>query len=216
LVRRRELWGSCLGGFCDSYALYFVLSWLPLYLVKARGFSMAQMAQTGAAVYDAAALTSILTGWVSDHWLRVGAGTNRVRMSALVTGLAGVGGCFGSCAVAGPGGSLYAMFGCGIFLGIFTQAYFASVQTLAGPNAAARWFGVQNFVGALAGIIGPVVTGVVVDRTGSFAYAFLIAAGLAIMGALAFALIVGRIEPLAWHPDPPRLGRAKVVRRAAE
>jgi MFS family permease len=41
LIRRRELWGSCLGAFCGAYALYLVVTWLPVYLVKARGFSMA-------------------------------------------------------------------------------------------------------------------------------------------------------------------------------
>jgi MFS family permease len=48
ILRRRELWGSCLGYFCQAYALYLVLSWLPVYLVKARGFSMTEMAQIGA------------------------------------------------------------------------------------------------------------------------------------------------------------------------
>src|SRR6201997_1458315 len=36
LLRRRELWGSCVGAFCGAYALYLVVTWLPVYLVKAR------------------------------------------------------------------------------------------------------------------------------------------------------------------------------------
>src|SRR5262249_61937398 len=62
LLRRHELWGCCVGAFCGAYALYLVMTWLPLYLVKARGFSMAQMAPIGAAIYGLAAMSGILTG----------------------------------------------------------------------------------------------------------------------------------------------------------
>lgn len=167
ILRRRELWGSCLGQFCESYTLYLVLSWLPVYLVKARGFSMTEMAQIGAAVYALSALTSVLTGWVSDRWLRTGAGSNRVRKTTLLTGFAGTAVCMSACALSGPLGSLLAMAGCGVCLSIVIPAFFATAQTLAGPEAAARWYGVQNFFGNFAGISAPVITGTVLDRTGS-------------------------------------------------
>jgi hypothetical protein len=44
----------------------------------------------------------------------------------------------------------------------------------------------------------PLVTGAVVDRTGHFAFAFVIAAILAVLGILAVLLIVRRIEPVDW------------------
>jgi dipeptide/tripeptide permease len=58
--------------------------------------------------------------------------------------------------------------------------------------------GIQNCIGNLAGMTAPIVTGMVVDRTGHFASAFAIAAVLAAIGILAFALIVRRIEPIGW------------------
>lgn len=212
ILRRRELWGSCLGHFCEAYAFYLVLSWLPLYLVKARGFSMTQMAQIGAGVYALSALTCVLTGWVSDRWLRAGASSNRVRKTALLTGLAGVAVCMSACALAGPLGSLVAMAGCGVCLGIAIPALYATAQTLAGPEAAARWFGVQNFFGNFAGISAPMLTGAMVDRTGSFSSAFLIAAALALVGMIAYGLIVRRIEPVDWH-TPDVGGLVSVVTR---
>ena len=69
----------------------------------------------------------------------------------------------------------------------------------AGPGAAARWWGVQNFMGNLSGISAPVITGVVVDRTGSFSAAFMLAAGVALVGMLAYGVIVRRIETIDWH-----------------
>jgi MFS family permease len=198
ILSRRELWGSCLGHFCQAYALYLILSWLPMYLVKERGFSLPAMAQIGAGVYALAALASVLTGWGSDRWLAAGASINRVRMTGLLAGLAGIVVCMTVCALAGPLASVLAMLGCGICLGIVTPALFATVQTLAGPEAAARWQGMQSFFANSAGIIAPVITGVVVDRTGAFSAGFLIAAVLAVVGMIAYGLIVRRIEPIGW------------------
>jgi MFS family permease len=205
ILRCRELWGSCLGGFCEAYALYLVLSWLPVYLVKARGFSLTEMAQIGGGVYALSAVTSVLVGSISDRWLRAGASTNRVRKTGLLTGFAGVAACLSACAVAGPLGSLLAMAGCGVSLGILMPALFATVQTLAGQHASARWYGVQNFITNFAGITAPAITGVLVDRTGSFSAAFLIAAALSLVGMLAFGLIVRKIEPVDWRPAAPGL-----------
>ena len=87
LLRNRELWGSCIGQFCETYSLYLVLSWLPVYLVKAHGFSIAEMAQMGAGIYGIYAITSLITGWGADRWRMAGATENRVRKTPLITGL---------------------------------------------------------------------------------------------------------------------------------
>ena len=184
--------------------LYLILSWLPVYLVKTHGLTMAQMAQLGAGVYALAAATSVLSGWASDRWLKAGASSNRVRKTALLTGLAALAACLSVCAFAGPLGTLSALAGCGLGLGMLVPAIFASAQTLAGPGAAARWMGVQNFSANLAGISAPVITGVVVDRTGSFSSAFLIAAAVALVGMLAYGVIVRRIETIDWRASDPR------------
>jgi MFS family permease len=203
ILQRRELWGSCLGHFCEAYAFYLVLSWLPLYLVKVRGFSVAEMAPLGAGVYALFGVGSVVTGWLSDRSLASGMSVNRVRKTAFLIGFAGVAACMSACAFAGSLGSLLAMAGCGISLGIVMTALYATVQSLAGPAATGRWMGVQNFVGNLAGIIAPVVTGVVVDRTGTFSIGFLIAAGFALVGMIAYGLIVARIEPIDWRMAEP-------------
>jgi MFS family permease len=199
LLHSRELWGSCLGNLGQAYALYLVLSWLPLYLVKTHGLTMAQMAPLGAGLFALSAVTSVLTGWGSDRWLKAGASSNRVRKTAVLSGLVGLAACLSACAFARPLGALAAMAGCGLCLGVLVPAIWASAQTLAGPGATARWWGVQNFFANVGGISAPVITGVVVDRTGSFASAFLIAAAVALVGVLAYGVIVRRIEPIVWH-----------------
>jgi MFS family permease len=199
VLGRRELWGSCLGGFCEAYSLYLIISWLPVYLVKARGLSLTEMARLGALIYAVSALANVLTGWLSDRLLQAGVSLQRVRMGALLVGFAGVSVCFSVCALAERTASLVALIACGVFLGILVTSYFATAQTLPGPGAAGRWFAIQNFAANLAGVSAPVVTGVVVDRTGSFSSALLIAAVLALVGMAAFLFIVRRIEPVAWQ-----------------
>jgi MFS family permease len=198
LLRSRELWGSCLGAFCGAYALYLVLTWLPVYLVKARGFSMAQMSPIGAGVYALAALGGVLTGWISDRCLAAGVSGNRVRKITMLVAFGGLAVSLSVCALAGHAGLLLAMGGCGVFLGSELAGLYASAQTLGGPTAAARWMGIQNFCANISGITAPLITGVVIDRTGNFTAAFVIAAGVAVLGFLAFAFVVRSIEPIDW------------------
>jgi cyanate permease len=56
---------------------------------------------------------------------------------------------------------------------------------------------VQNAFGNIAGIVGPVITGIIVDRTGSFLYAFIVAAAVCAAGVINWLFVVPRIEPLA-------------------
>ncbi|HXU98880.1 MAG TPA: MFS transporter, partial [Caulobacteraceae bacterium] len=51
ILARRDAWGAAIGHFCSNYGFYFVISWLPLYLVKARGMSMGEMAGVGGMIY---------------------------------------------------------------------------------------------------------------------------------------------------------------------
>jgi cyanate permease len=67
---------------------------------------------------------------------------------------------------------------------------YALGQIHAGPRDAAGWIGVQNAIGSVSGIIGPVVTGMIVDATGSFSGAFAFAGLVSLLGAVAFATAV--------------------------
>lgn len=65
-----------------------------------------------------------------------------------------------------------------------------------------RWAGLQNFVGNFAGAVSPWLTGYLIDRTGQFYWPFFITAAVAWIGALAWTLIVGRVEEVNWEPGP--------------
>jgi len=76
---------------------------------------------------------------------------------------------------------------------------YANGQTLAGPRAGGKWMGFQNGIGNIAGIVGPLAIGAIVDATHSFSYAFLVSGAVALAGALCWGVIVPRIAPLEWE-----------------
>ena len=199
ILGRRELWGAGLGHFCGNYAFYFVVSWLPLYLVKSRGFSMGQMAQTGGMIYILYAASSLSCGWLCDQWMKSGASANRVRKTAAVSSLLIQAGALTGCALGDAGMSIPFLFIAAVGFGINTATIFAVGQTLAGPRAAGKWVGLQNFMGNFAGIVAPIITGRVVDMTGQFVWAFAIAGGVAFIGSFCWGLVIRRVEPLTWR-----------------
>jgi MFS family permease len=202
LLRQRGLWGTSAGLFCLNYGYYFVLSWLPLILVKSRGFSVEQMAFIGAAVYGVHALFCTVMGAASDRWIRRGASTNRVRKTVMVLGSLGSAATIALTANAGPNSTIWLLCLYGFFAGFTTPMLFAITQRFAGPRAAGQWYGLQAIAGQSAGIIAPIATGLIVERTGQFAWAFLSAALVLLLGAFAWGLIVPRIDPISWPADP--------------
>jgi hypothetical protein len=76
---------------------------------------------------------------------------------------------------------------------------FGISQILAGPSATARWVGVQNMWGNVAGIVAPAATGFIIGATGRFDRAFLLAAGVNVLGIIGWIFILPRIQPIVWQ-----------------
>jgi len=198
IVRRRAAWGAALGHFTSNYAFYFLVFWLPLYLVKGRGFSLVNMAQIGGLIYLVYAVAIMTAGWASDRWMAAGASANQVRKTFIVVGSLGVAVSLLSCALGGPVQAVASLLAAAVFFGFQMPMIFSIGQTLAGPGAAGKWMGFQNCVGNIAGIVGPLITGWLVDRTGAYVWALAVAAGVSVLGALAWGVMIPKIAPLAW------------------
>jgi MFS family permease len=198
IVSERAAWGTMLGHFSANYTLYFVLSWLPLYLVKEHGYSLVQMAQLGAFVYLVYAVTSAAFGWISDRLIDTGFGVNGVRKSVIVAGHLGAALCLLASAAGDSRMAFAGLVGSGAFFGLTGCSVFAIAQTIAGPRAAGKWVALQNCVANTAGIIAPLITGFIVDKTGQFTLAFAVASAIAVAGAAGWGLVVPRVAPIAW------------------
>ncbi len=200
-MRRREVWGASLGHFCGNYAFYFVISWLPLYLVKARGLSVEHMAELGGLIYVVYAISSMTVGRLSDRWIRSGASDNRVRKTAIIAAHSMMTASllvisFGNLTV-----SVIGLLFAGVAFGFNTPTLYSIGQTLAGPRVTGRWMGIQNCVGNVAGIVGPVITGFVVDRTGQYYWAFIIAALIAAAGIIGWGPMISAVVLLNWDSE---------------
>ncbi|HEX4079077.1 MAG TPA: MFS transporter [Rhizomicrobium sp.] len=205
LLGRRELWAACVGHFSSNYAFYFVISWLPLYLVKWRGFTVAEMATLAGVIYLVYAASALVTGWLADFWMERGASANRVRKTAIIASLAGVALAMFGCAFGNATVCMASLFLAGVSFGPGSANVFAIGQTLAGPRAAGKWVGVQNCLGNISGVVGPLVTGFVIDRTGDFFWAFAVACAVTLVGIIAWGLLIPRVAPLDW--SSARTGR---------
>jgi MFS family permease len=194
ILRLRPAWFSAIGLFCQNYYWYFLLTWLPAYMEKERHFPKTKMAQLGALAYFAVALSSITCGWLSDRWIARGYTPNRVRKTFAGIGLAGTSVIVGvvvtpSDAIAMP----LLMLAC-LSLGAFSGNIFAITQTLAGPRAAGKWTGFQNGFANFAGVVAPWLTGWLVQDTGNFYAAFVVAAMFGVAGAACYVFGIGPIR----------------------
>lgn len=200
ILRRRELWGASLGHFASNYGYYFIVSWLPFYLVKSRGFSMGSMVAIASWAYLLNALSALAMGWLADRWLRAGHSATIVYKCIMAANhLAGIA-CMIGMVMLPPAGSIAVLFVFEIISGCSYPGLFAIPQILAGPRASARWVGVQNAAGNAAGLIAPAITGVLVDQTGLFDVAFALAAGVNVLGLIGWVLMLGKIAPIQWTP----------------
>ena len=194
----RSAWGTCIGLFCGNYVNYFLITWLPFYLVRERHFSMDTMAKIGGIAYLLAALACTIAGWLSDRWIAGGATPSVVRKTFTGGGI-GLSGIFlGLAVVSGPWVCVGLVILGVVAFGISASNIWAITQTLAGQRATGRWVGFQSFFGNMSGMVAPAVTGYVLQRTGHFHWAFLIVAAVAFAGAASWILLVGRVEPVIW------------------
>ncbi|HLZ12916.1 MAG TPA: MFS transporter [Candidatus Acidoferrum sp.] len=205
IFAQRSFWGVTIGHFASNYYVYFMLTWLPIYLVQERHLSSKQMPKIGALYYLCDAVSTILCGWVSDRFIRAGKSVTLVRKTAMVLGfsiltIALIGSLF-----AGQRTYLPWLLLLGLGSGIGGMGIFAFCQTLAGPQATGRWAGLQNGFANFAGIISPAVTGILVGRTGGFAWPLAIVAFVILVGILSWAFIVGPVKEVEWKLSSQRL-----------
>lgn len=198
ILRCGSAWGTFFGLFCANYFWFFLLTWLPTYLVNGRGFGMDRMVTISSAAFLTIASGTMLAGWLSDRWIAAGGSLTRVRKTFVAGGLAGS-------AVILPVAFVHGEAACVAFLllacvsfGFFSSNHWAITQTVAGPLAAGRWTSLENGVGNLAGVAAAWLTGISVDRTHSYVAAFAVASAVAVAGAAIWVFGVDRVEEVKW------------------
>jgi MFS transporter, ACS family, D-galactonate transporter len=199
LLTNRNLLGICLGFFCFDYYWYFLVNWLPDYLVTARGLTMLRAGIYAALPYLVFGMSEPIGGWIADRLIVNGWNETRVRKGivtfAFLTGLLLI----PAARVSSPAAAVALIIG-GCLVGLATGNMLVILQNCAPRLQIGLWTGIYNFVGNIAGILSPIITGVLIARTGSYAPPFALAALLIASGPLAFWFIV-RDVPAEPHLD---------------
>ena len=205
IFRQQSFWGTCLGQFCCNYLFYFMITWLPSYLVLARHLSMTAMARIAGVYYLADAVSAVSTGWFQDYLIRKGHTPTIVRKSAMAIGFSIAAFAVVGCAFAGSNAYLPWLMAAGLGCGMTSPGIFAFAHTLAGPEKTGRWYGSQNGFANFAGVVSPAATGFILQRTGNFQGTFAITAAFCVVGGLAWVFLVGRVEQIQWVTKYDRL-----------
>jgi ACS family D-galactonate transporter-like MFS transporter len=199
ILSKKSAWASFIGHFCGNYFWYFLLTWLPFYLVKERGFSMEKMAAIGAIAYCITALATTTTGWLADRAIRSGSTPSRVRKICTVTGLTFATVILLVVIIPGSVVSMAFLMAACLSYGVFASSHWAIAQTLAGPGAVGKWSGLQNCFANMAGVAAPAITGFVVDKSGHFFWAFAASAAVVLFGAFVYAFLLGPVKQMQWE-----------------
>ena len=197
LLGNWSLWSMGIGHSLGNFCFYFLLAWLPLYLVQSRGYSIGEMTILASVGYGVQAVAAMAYGAISDRWTRSGRSEATVRRAMMIISqlLAAVA-IFGIYSSESVGALLFWLCLGGAATAALSLNLYAIAQMFAGPRAVGTWVGIQNAVGNVSGIVGPVITGMMIDRAG-YGSAFYLTAGVALVGALWWAVAVPAIKQIA-------------------
>src|SRR5262249_46293151 len=157
-------------------------------------FPKQKMALFGWFPFLAIAASCVVSGWISDRLIASGKSPTLVRKGFAGFGLALSTILIAVAIVHGDAAAMAILTLAFVAFGVYTWNVFAITEALAGPHGAGKWTSFQNGFGNLAGVLAPWLTGRVVDETGEFYFAFLVAGCFALAGAANFVLGVGSIE----------------------
>jgi len=205
MLRLQCAWGSFLGHFCGNYFYYFLLTWLPTYLVQEEHLSIGAMSRLTSAVFFLIACSTLVAGFLSDRLIAGGASPTIVRRSVTSGGLV-----LASCLIpfslvhGNPALALGLLAIACTGQGAYASNHWAITQTLAGPVMAGRWSSLQNGIANFSGIVAPWLTGLIVQTQGSARLAFTVTGVVALIGGLSWGLLVRRVEPVRWEEIGPK------------
>jgi MFS family permease len=191
LVRHRPMWGLMLAAFFGGYAVWMYQTWLPAYLEMQQHISIARTGMLASIPLVCSILGAISGGAVSDRLVRRGMHIVAARRVPSIVGLI-LSGVFTITATQAHGATQAvvlisaAMF----FLAFGIAGKWTLITAVAPQSYCTSVASIQNFGGYLGGTVSPIVTGFVVDRTGSFVVALAIGAAMTVTAAALLHFLV--------------------------
>jgi ACS family sodium-dependent inorganic phosphate cotransporter len=188
LLRLPCVWAIVVANFCFTWSFYVLLSWLPSYLKTTFGVSLMDAGFLSAAPWLACFVTANVAGYLADRLLRARWNATTVRKLMTISGL-GIGGVLLTQLPGASSATVAIVYTCcAVGMLAFVFGGYAPNGFDIAPRYADVIWGLSNTVATLPGIFGVYLTGWLVDRTGSFAMPFYVAAGISFFGAVTFLM----------------------------
>jgi ACS family sodium-dependent inorganic phosphate cotransporter len=189
------VWAIFVAHFCNNWALYLLISWLPSYFREALGLSISNASLFAAAPWLATFVTANLTAMAADKAIASGVPVILVRRVSIGTALVGIA-IFLMLArdIHSPATALSLVCAATGCLGLGMAGFLPNWLDIA-PRHSAVLVGISNTIATIPGIAGVAITGWLVDTTGTYSSAFVLTAAVSVGGAL-FYLLFGSGRPL--------------------
>ncbi|MDE2404578.1 MAG: MFS transporter [Sphingomonadales bacterium] len=196
MFRHRTMWGLVLGFAGQNYVQWLFLTWLPGYLQKAHHVSIAHTGVLASIPTLFGYLGALAAGTASDRLIGSGMPVLSARRLVPVCGMIGVTVCAGGLAM-GPGlaVSLALVSGTLFFSNLAGTGCWALVTAIAPQRAIGTVGSVMNFGGFTGAALAPIVTGILVERTGSFVLSLAIGGVMAALAGVFYAGLIRKPLP---------------------
>lgn len=182
------VWALFINHFCSNWVFYILLAWLPSYFRTQLGISITSAGLYSAGPWLSMLVCGILGGLFADRLVRRGVDLTLVRKGMQIAALVGSAACmFAARDVATPGMALALMCGTLGLLALSWSGFLPNHLEIA-PRHADVLMGITNTAGTIPGIVGIALTGWLVDLTGTYTTAFVLAAGVNLFGAVVWLL----------------------------
>ena len=191
LFRFRTTWGMLIGFFGCTYMIWIYMAWLPGYFEIQRHMSVKYTGIAAAIPFAWGIAGSIVGGYTADRLIRSGQTALNSRKIPASLALVGTT-CFTIAAAYVQSNTLaIACFSAAIFLLYVTSTCSWALVTVAVPqNLTASVAGMVNFGGYLGGALAPTVTGLIVQRTGSFVAALMVGGVIELVSAFSYMFVI--------------------------
>jgi MFS family permease len=179
----------CLMYFAYAYGLYFYITWLPTYLLEARGFSVASTKWLAALPWVVSALALWIGGWTTDWLARRTSNLKLARCGVGVFGYAASAGTLVAVARIEDGRTAALLLALALGFQATTVSAAWSVCLDVGRKYAGVVTGCMNTVGNIGGAIAPLVVGYAVKTWGSWTLPFYVMAAVFVFGVAMWLLV---------------------------
>ncbi|MFM0482228.1 MFS transporter [Paraburkholderia strydomiana] len=185
-LRKPIILATAFAFFSYNYVLFFFLSWFPTYLTEAHHLSLHDMSIATVIPWVLGSIGLAAGGFISDLILRLTGKPLLSRKLVLGTCLGAAAVCVALAGRVASTESAVALMSVSIFFLYVTGAvYWAVIQDTVPREHVGGVGGFVHLLANLAGVIGPAVTGFIVQAThGAYGSAFVLAGGIAVLGAV--------------------------------